>query len=196
MVDRISRVERKTKETDVQVTVHLDRAGEVTANTGIGFFDHMLNAFGKHAYLDLTVNARGDTHVDDHHTVEDVGIILGQGISKALGEKRSIQRFGTAAVPLDEALTRVSLDISGRGGFYLHGEFPREKTGTFDTYLAEDFFRALTLNAGLTVHMELAYGRNAHHIVESAFKSYAVAFRKAAAVSASFPGIPSTKGIL
>lgn len=196
MADRIGRIERKTKETEISATVRLDGRGDVTAETGIGFFDHMLGQLARHGLMDLIVKAKGDTHIDDHHTVEDVGIILGQAFLKALGEKRSIRRFSSSAVPLDEALARVDVDISGRGGFYLQGVFPHEKTGSFDAYLAEDFFRAFASNAGITIHMELVCGTNPHHIVESAFKSVAVALRDAVATDTRIAGVPSTKGVL
>jgi imidazoleglycerol-phosphate dehydratase len=196
MAERIGRVERKTRETEITATVRLDGRGDVTAETGIGFFDHMLDILGRHSLTDLIVKAKGDTHVDDHHTVEDVGIIIGQALLQALGDKRSIRRFGSAAVPLDEALTRVDLDISGRGGFFLHGTFPREKTGTFDAYLAEDFFRAFASQAGITLHMQLFSGGNPHHVVESAFKSLAVALRDSVTIDSRILGVPSTKGVL
>jgi imidazoleglycerol-phosphate dehydratase len=196
MAERIGRVERKTRETEITATVRLDGRGDVTAETGIGFFDHMLDILGRHSLIDLIVKAKGDTHVDDHHTVEDVGIILGQALLQALGDKRSIRRFGSAAVPLDEALTRVDLDISGRGGFFLHGVFPREKTGTFDAYLGEDFFRAFAAQSGITLHMHLFSGGNPHHVVESAFKSLAVALRDSVTIDSRILGVPSTKGVL
>jgi len=196
MADRIGRIERKTKETEISATVRLDGRGDVTAETGIGFFDHMLGQLARHGLMDLIVKAKGDTHIDDHHTVEDVGIILGQAFLKALGEKRSIRRFASAAVPLDESLARVDVDISGRGAFYMKGEFPHEKTGSFDAYLAEDFFKAFASNSAITIHMELVRGTNPHHIVESAFKSLAVALRDAVVTDTRIAGVPSTKGIL
>lgn len=196
MAERIGRVERRTKETEISATVRLDGRGEVSVETGIGFFDHMLQQLGRHGLMDLLVKAKGDTHIDDHHTVEDVGIILGQALLQALGDKRSIRRFASAAVPLDEAICRVDLDISGRGGFYLRGSFPREKTGTFDCYLAHDFFEAFATNAGITMHMELVAGDNPHHVVESAFKSVAVALRDATYLDNRVVGVPSTKGVL
>lgn len=196
MVDRIGRVERRTKETEITATVRLDGRGETTIETGIGFFDHMLDILGRHALLDLIVKAKGDTRIDDHHTVEDVGIIIGQALLQALGDKRSIRRFGSAGVPLDESLTRVDLDLSGRGGFFLHGEFPRERTGTFDAFLADDFFRAFAMNAGITLHMQLVSGTNPHHVIETAFKALAVALRDALAVDSRIVGVPSTKGVL
>ncbi|RMH54238.1 MAG: imidazoleglycerol-phosphate dehydratase HisB [Candidatus Hydrogenedentota bacterium] len=196
MVERIARRERKTRETELAVTVRLDGSGEVKAETGIGFFDHMLDQLGRHGLMDIIVQGSGDRHIDDHHTVEDVGILLGQAFRQALGEKRSIRRFGSAAVPLDEALVVVDLDISGRGGYFLAGEFPKEKTGTFDSYLAEDFFRAFATNAEITMHMEIRRGMNPHHIVESAFKSTAVALRDAVVVDSRIVGVPSTKGVL
>lgn len=196
MADRIGRVERRTRETEVSVTVRLDGNGEVTSETGIGFFDHMLAELGRHSQMDLIVKAKGDTHIDDHHTVEDVGIVAGESLKQALGEKRSIRRFGSAAVPLDETLVRVDLDISGRGGYYLHGAFPRQKTGNFDAFLAEDFFRAFCLHAAITVHMTIVHGDNPHHVVESAFKSLAAALGLAMVVDSHVTGVPSTKGLL
>ncbi|HBW46872.1 TPA: imidazoleglycerol-phosphate dehydratase HisB [bacterium] len=196
MNDRIGRVERKTRETEVVVTVRIDGSGEANVETGIGFFDHMLELFGRHSLMDIIVKAKGDIQIDEHHTVEDVGIVMGQALLQALGDKRSIQRFAVTAAPLDEALTRVNLDISGRGGFYLHGAFPREKTGGFDAFMAEDFFRALSQNAGLTVHMELVSGSNPHHVVETAFKALALSLKEAVTVDHRISGVPSTKGSL
>ncbi len=196
MAERIGRVDRRTRETEISATIRLDGRGEVSVETGIGFFDHMLQQLGRHGLMDLLVKAKGDTHIDDHHTVEDVGIILGQALLQALGDKRSIRRFSSAAVPLDEALCRVDLDISGRGGFFLKGAFPREKTGSFDCFLAGDFFSAFATNAGVTMHMELVGGTNPHHVVESAFKSVAVALRDATQIDSRIVGVPSTKGVL
>lgn len=196
MAERIGRVERKTRETEISATIRLDGRGDVKAETGIGFFDHMLQQLGRHGLMDLTVKAHGDIHIDDHHTVEDVGILLGQALLSALGDKRSIRRFASAAIPLDDALARVDLDISGRGGFFLKGAFPREKSGQFDCYLAGDFFSAFAMNAGLTLHMDLVCGTNPHHVVESAFKSLALALRDATALDSRIIGVPSTKGVL
>lgn len=196
MTARKARLDRKTKETRISLELDLDGTGDVQIETGVGFFDHMLSQLGHHSRMNLAVKAQGDTHIDDHHTVEDVGILLGMALKEALGDKSGIRRFGSSAVPLDDALARVDLDISGRGGFFLRGEFPREKCGSFDSFLAGDFFQALAQNAGITLHMELVSGTSPHHIVESAFKSTAAALRAALAVDERMKGVPSTKGVL
>jgi imidazoleglycerol-phosphate dehydratase len=156
----------------------------------------MLSVFARHGLLDLEVRAKGDVEIDPHHTVEDVAIVVGEAIKRALGDKKGIRRFGTAAVPLDEALSRATVDLSGRGLFEMHGAFPREKTGDFDCVLGEDFFRAFATNAGATLHLELVSGRNAHHILETAFKAVAVALRDAVVRDSRVEGVPSTKGVL
>ncbi len=187
---------RKTKETDVSVGLDLDGAGRTSVATGIGFLEHMLDLLGKHAGLDLEVRASGDTHVDAHHTVEDVGICLGKALAVALGDKRGIRRFGSASVPMDEAIADVSLDISGRPFLVFNAAFPTEKTGAFDAQLVEEFLRALAVNAGLTVHVRVPYGRDTHHIAEAIFKSFARALRDAVALDPRVSDVPSTKGVL
>lgn len=187
---------RKTKETDIRVSLGLDGGGQTSASTGVGFFDHMLDLLGRHAAFDLEVQASGDTEVDAHHTVEDVGICLGRALAAALGDKAGIRRFGFASVPMDEALAEVSLDISGRPYVVCEVAFPTEKTGEFDAQLAEEFLRALAVNAGLTLHVRVPYGRNTHHVVEAVFKALARALREAVAIDPRVTGVPSTKGTL
>ncbi len=193
---RAARESRKTKETDVSVCLDLDGQGNTAPATSIGFLDHMLDLFGRHAGFDLEVRATGDTHVDAHHTVEDVGICLGKALSAALGDKRGIRRFGFASVAMDEALAEVSLDISGRPFVVFNAAFPTEKTGVFDAQLVEEFLRALAVNAGLTLHVRVPYGKDTHHIAEAIFKSLARALREAVAVDPRVAGVPSTKGVL
>ena len=194
---RTGRIERRTNETDITVTVDLDGTGQSTMSTGVGFFDHMLDQLARHSLIDIAVTAKGDLHIDDHHTVEDVGIALGQAIRAALGERRGIVRYADALLPMDETLTRVAVDVSGRPFLVFRTTFPREKIGTFDTELVEEFFRALAVNAGLTLHIETLYGANAHHIAESCFKGVARALGAAVAVDPRSAGeIPSTKGRL
>ncbi|MFA0782725.1 MAG: hypothetical protein YYHSYBAR_001116 [Candidatus Fervidibacter sacchari] len=193
---RTAEVERQTAETQVRVKVNLDGTGKVQVDTGIGFFDHMLNTLLRHAWFDATVWARGDTHIDDHHTVEDTGIVLGQAIDKALGERKGVQRFGSAIVPMDEALVLCSVDLSGRSNAFV--ELPVEgKVGNFDAELAPEFFRALATNARITLHIKLLSGENKHHIIEAACKACAVALRQAIAIVPHLADqIPSTKETL
>jgi len=193
---RTGEMARKTKETDVRVRVNLDGSGQTSGRTGVGFFDHMLDLLGKHALIDLEVTATGDTHVDAHHTVEDVGICLGQALLAALGDKRGLRRFGFASVPMDEALAEVSLDVSGRPFVVCDVTYPTEKTGEFDAELAEEFIRAVAMNAGLTLHVRVPYGKNTHHVVEAMFKALARALRDALAMDPREQGVPSTKGTL
>lgn len=193
---RTATVSRTTGETDIEITVDLDGTGKISAETGVPFFDHMLDAFGRHATFDLDVHAKGDIDVDAHHTVEDVGIVLGQAIVEALGDKAGITRFGSAAVPMDEALVMGAIDISGRGQLHYDVELPIEIIGTFDTTLAKEFFIALAANAGLTLHIRSFTGENSHHIVEAAFKAAARALRQAVAIDPRVAGVPSTKGSL
>lgn len=193
---RTGEMARKTKETDVRVRVNLDGSGQTSGRTGVGFFDHMLDLLGKHAFIDLEVTATGDTHVDAHHTVEDVGICLGQALLAALGDKRGLRRFGFASVPMDEALAEVSLDVSGRPFVVCDVTYPTEKTGEFDAELAEEFIRAVAMNAGLTLHVRVPYGKNTHHVVEAMFKALARALRDALAMDPREQGVPSTKGTL
>ncbi|NKB28787.1 MAG: imidazoleglycerol-phosphate dehydratase HisB [Rhodobacteraceae bacterium] len=188
---------RKTSETDISVELILDGIGRFYNATGVGFFDHMLDQLAKHAMIDLKVRAEGDTHIDDHHTVEDVGITIGQALKEALADKRGITRYGECSLPMDDALVRVALDLSGRSYLVWNVEFPTAKIGDFDTELVREFFQALTSNAGLTLHVDLAHGLNSHHIAEAAFKAVAHALRQAVAVDERKQGeIPSTKGAL
>lgn len=194
---REGRVERKTAETDIQVRVALDGNGQCEIATGIGFFDHMLEQLGRHGLLDLEVTAKGDLHIDDHHTVEDVGIALGQAVREALGDKRGIQRYGHALAPMDEALTRVALDLSNRPFLVWRVDFPAEKIGGFDSELVREWFQAFAQNAGITLHVETFYGANAHHIAESCFKALARALRAAVEIDPrKADQVPSTKGAL
>jgi len=189
---RTATVTRKTAETDITVTVALD-GGEVSVSTGIGFFDHMLTAFGVHSGIGLTIEAKGDLQVDGHHTVEDTGIVLGQAIAKALGDKSGIARFGHFYVPMDESLCFAAMDISGRPFLAFDARFPEQKTGDYDTCLTPEFFRALAFHAGWTLHMRVEYGTNSHHMIEGLFKAVAHAMK--AAVQPK-DGVLSTKGSL
>ena len=196
-MSRVGEVTRTTKETDLHVRVVLDGRGESRVKTGIGFFDHMLEAFARHSLIDLTVEARGDLHVDGHHTVEDTGIVLGQALGKALGDRTGIRRYADSIVPLDEALVRCVLDVSGRPYLAYQIEIPKwQMLGDYDVFLTPEFFRALVLNAGLTVHLDLIRGDNPHHIVEAAFKAFARALDAATALDPRVTGVPSTKGSL
>jgi imidazoleglycerol-phosphate dehydratase len=195
-VGRSAVIERETKETAVTVRLGLDGSGTTDIATGVPFFDHMLDALGRHALIDLSVGASGDLDVDAHHTVEDVGICVGQAIAEALGDKAGIRRFGSAAVPLDEALVLAAVDISGRGSLTYEVDVPIEIIGTFDTTLAREFLAAVATNAGLTLHLHLVAGDNAHHIIEAAFKAFALALREAVAMDPRVVGVPSTKGSL
>lgn len=192
---RTATVTRKTKETDVSVTVTLDGSGRARVATGIGFFDHMLDQIARHGLIDLDVTAKGDLHIDDHHTVEDVGISLGQAVKKALGDMRGIARYAEATIPMDETLTRVAIDVSGRPFLVFRVAFPAAKIGTFDTELVREFFQAFATHAGVTLHVETFYGANAHHVAESCFKALARALRGAAAINPRAAGdLPTTKG--
>lgn len=188
---------RRTKETEVRVAVELDGTGRAEVRTGIGFFDHMLEALARHSLYDLSVQATGDLHVDQHHTVEDVGIVLGQALAQALGERRGIRRYGDATVPLDDALARVVADVSGRPYLAYHADPPApQKLGDYDVTLTPEFFRALATHAGLTLHVDLLRGQNAHHCVEAVFKAAARAFGEATSLDPRVVGVPSTKGSL
>jgi imidazoleglycerol-phosphate dehydratase len=196
-VGRTGEIRRTTKETDLHVRVDLDGRGTATVQTGIGFFDHMLEALARHGLLDLTVEARGDLHVDGHHTVEDTGIALGQAIANALGDRAGIRRYGDALVPLDEALVRAVIDVSGRPHLTYQIDIPKwQMLGDYDVFLTPEFFRALVLNAGLTAHLDLVRGDNPHHIVEAAFKAFARALDAATELDPRVTGVPSTKGTL
>lgn len=191
---RQAKLERKTKETSVTCALDLDGAGRTSVSTGIGFLDHMLELLGRHGLFDIELEARGDTEVDLHHTVEDVGIVLGQAFREALGEKKGIRRFGFASVPMDEALAQVSVDISGRGRAVVSGEVP--EGAPLSGPLLTGFLEALASNAGLTLHAELRRGKDAHHAIEAVFKSLARAMRAACEIDEREKGVPSTKGVL
>ncbi len=194
---RKAEIVRETKETKVRLAVNLDGTGGGTVSTGVGFFDHMLDLLARHARFDLDVEAKGDLHIDFHHTVEDVGIVLGQAVRRALGEMRGVTRYADVHLPMDETLTRVALDISGRPFLVFRTSFPTAKIGEFDTELVREFFQAFTSNAGVTLHVETLYGENSHHIAESCFKGLARALRAAVAIDPAAAGeIPSTKGAL
>jgi len=194
---RTASVERKTKETDVSVTVNLDGSGTYDVATGVGFFDHMLEQLSRHSLIDITVRAKGDLHIDQHHTVEDVGITLGLALKRALGDLKGIRRYADVHLPMDETLTRAAIDVSGRPFLVFKIPFSRDKIGDFDTELFEEFFRAFAFNAGLTLHVETLYGVNNHHMIESAFKATARALEAAVTIDPRRAGtIPSTKGSL
>ena len=193
---RTARVARTTGETDILVEIDLDGTGKTDVATGVGFFDHMLTALGRHSLIDLTVHCKGDTWVDDHHTVEDVGIALGQALREALGDKAGIRRFGDVCVPLDEALVLAAVDISGRGELYWDVPIGPDKVGTFDTELGHEFFAGFARDAGITLHLREIAGDNAHHILEATFKACARALRSAVEPDPRVSGIPSTKGVL
>lgn len=194
---RKATVARKTRETDITVSVDLDGSGRSDIRTGVGFFDHMLDQVARHGLIDLDIRAEGDLHIDFHHTVEDVGIALGQAIRQALGDMRGITRYADVHLPMDEALTRCAIDISGRPFLVFQAEFPRPKIGEFDTELVEEWFRAFAMNAGITLHVANLYGSNSHHIAESCFKALARALRTAIAIDPRrADAIPSTKGSL
>src|SRR6201985_1130010 len=190
-------IKRKTNETDIAVSVNLDGTGVYSMATRIGFLDHMLDQLSKHSLIDMTVKAKGDLHIDFHHTTEDVGIALGQAVKQALGDMKGITRYADVHVPMDEALTRVALDISGRPFLVFKAEFGRDKVGTFDTELVQEWFQAFAMNAGITLHVHTLYGTNDHHIAESCFKGLARALRAAFAIDPRAAGeVPSTKGTL
>jgi imidazoleglycerol-phosphate dehydratase len=194
---RTASIKRKTKETDVEVSVNLDGRGTSAISTGIGFLDHMLDLLARHSRVDIEVKAKGDLHIDHHHTTEDVGIALGQAVKQALGDMRGITRYADVHVPMDEALTRVTVDISGRPFLVFKAEFVRDKVGTFDTELVQEWFQAFAMNAGITLHAQTLYGTNDHHIAESCFKGLARALRAAVTIDERAKDeVPSTKGSL
>ena len=194
---RKAQINRKTAETDIALTLNLDGTGVAACVTGCGFLDHMLTLFAKHGRFDLSVTCTGDTYVDDHHTVEDIGICLGKAFAEALGDKRGIVRYGDIVLPMDEALILAAVDISGRGGCYYSLDIPTEKVGTFDTQLGKEFFDAFARDAGVTLHIRQLAGENSHHILEGAFKAVARSLAKAVAIDGKFADeIPSTKGVI
>ena len=194
---RAAEINRKTAETDIALKLNLDGKGESQIDTGVGFLDHMLTLFAKHGRFDLTVQCTGDTYVDDHHTVEDIGIALGQAFAEALGDKKGIRRYGREVLPMDEALVLTAVDFSGRSYLAYGLKIPTPTVGTFDTELVEEFWMAFTRNAKCTLHIHQMAGTNSHHIIEGAFKSAAKTMRAAVSVDAAFADeIPSTKGVL
>ena len=194
---RTAEIARKTAETDITLSLNLDGTGRGEIATGCGFLDHMLTLFARHGRFDLTVHCQGDTFVDDHHTVEDVGICLGDAFAKALGNLGGVNRYGSTILPMDEALILTAMDLSGRGMLCCELDLPTEKVGTFDTQLAEEFFLAFTRRCQCTLHIRQLAGKNSHHIIEGAFKSFGRALRQAAAIDPALNGeIPSTKGVL
>src|SRR4051794_40257170 len=196
MPDRTSEISRQTKETRVRVAMNLDGTGKSSPETGVGFFNHMLDLFSRHSLIDLTISAEGDLEVDSHHTVEDVGIVLGQCLEKALGDKRGIHRYGWAIVPMDESLAQVAIDLSGRPAFVFNVEFNPTPIGTFPTELVEEFFKALATTAKMNLHITVPYGTNNHHIAEAIFKATAKALRQAVVRDPRSDDVPSTKGSL
>ena len=196
-MSRAATLTRTTSETDITLSLDLDGTGRAEIDTGIGFLDHMLTALARHALIDLSVRAKGDLHIDFHHTTEDVGIVLGQALARALGDKRGVRRFGHAVVPMDEALAEAAIDLSGRPFLAWTADFPRDKVGEMDTELFEEFFRAFATNGMLALHVTVRAGRNAHHIAEACFKATARALRMAVEPDPRAAGaIPSTKGSL
>lgn len=194
MGKREAEVNRKTGETDIQVKLNLDGEGNYSINTGIGFFDHMLNLMTKHGLLDLALKAKGDLEVDSHHTIEDVGIALGQCLNRALGDKSGIKRYGTSFVPMDEVLASVSIDVSGRPFIVCDFNFTVDRVGEMDTEMVEEFLRAVAFNAGITLHARVLYGKNNHHMIEAVFKALGRALREATDIDPRIKGVMSTKG--
>jgi imidazoleglycerol-phosphate dehydratase len=195
-VTRTAEISRATKETDVRLSLTLDGSGAGTRSTGVGFFDHMLDLLARHGHLDLEVAVTGDLETGGHHTVEDTGIVLGQALDRALGDRAGIFRYGHAVVPMDEARASCALDLSGRPLLVFHADLPPGATGTFDHELAEEFFRAVSSAARMTLHLQVEAGTNAHHMIEAAFKAFARALRAAVSIDPDETGVPSTKGVL
>ena len=193
MNKRSAKVSRKTKETNIAITLDLDASGQTSIETGIGFFDHMLTSLARTSLFNLAVQAKGDLYVDQHHTIEDVGIVIGQAFAQAVGDRKGIQRFASAFVPMDEALARVALDISGRGFLAFDGAIPENPALNFDTQMVEEFFRAFATNAWLTLHITILSGKNTHHIVEAIFKAVGLALRQAVKIDPRIEGVLSTK---
>ncbi|MFY9254315.1 MAG: imidazoleglycerol-phosphate dehydratase HisB [Fuerstiella sp.] len=195
-MSRTAKISRETAETQIELSINLDGSGQNSIATGVGFFDHMLTLFARHGLFDLTVKANGDLHVDDHHTVEDVGICLGRAFHQALGDKQGISRYGSIALPMEESLVTSALDLSGRFVFVYNVPFPTEKIGTFDTELVQEFWNAFASNALMNLHLVLHHGSNSHHISEATFKATARALRQAITVDPRQTGVPSSKGTL
>ena len=193
---RRAEIERKTAETQISIKLNLDGEGTCDIATGIGFLDHMLTLLAKHSFMDLTVQAKGDLEVDSHHTVEDIGIVLGEALQEALGDKAGIHRYGNCFIPMDETLAQVCLDFSGRPFLAFGAEIPKIQLGNYDTEMTEEFFRAVAMHCGLTLHIRVLYGSNVHHIIEAIFKAFARAVAEAAAVDPRVKGVMSSKGVL
>ena len=196
MTQRTADISRKTKETQVRVAINLDGTGAAQIKTGVGFFDHMLDLLSRHSLIDLTVEAQGDLHIDAHHTVEDVGIVLGQALEKAVGDKKGIYRYGWAIVPMDESLAQVAIDLSGRPAFVYNVHYRGSMIGNFPVELVEEFFKSVATNAKMNLHVNVPYGTNNHHIAEAIFKATAKALRHAIENDPRNPNVPSTKGSL
>lgn len=196
MTPRIATIQRDTTETQIELTLNLDGEGQRELDLPVPFLRHMLDGFAKHGGFDLTVRARGDIDIDDHHTVEDIGIVLGQAFKQAIGDKAGIRRYGNRFTPMDEALAQATLDISGRPFLVFNGAFPKEYVGTFNTELVEEFFRAFSSNSGVTLHINIHYGTNTHHMIEAVFKAFGGALSEAVHRDPNIKGIPSTKGVL
>lgn len=195
-MSRIAKISRKTAETQIEIELNLDGSGKSSVDTGIGFFDHMLISFAKHGLFDLNVKVNGDLHVDCHHTIEDTGIVLGQAIKQALGDKKSIKRFGNFMLPMDEALVLCAIDLSGRPYLVFDGHFNAERVGYFDTEMVKEFFYAVSYSAEMNLHLKEMYGENSHHIIEAMFKAFARALDEAVSIDSRVQGLPSTKGAL
>lgn len=193
---RRAEIERKTAETQISIKLNLDGEGTCDIATGIGFLDHMLTLLAKHSFMDLTVKAKGDLEVDSHHTVEDIGIVLGEALQEALGDKAGIHRYGNCFIPMDETLAQVCLDFSGRPFLAFGAEIPKIQLGNYDTEMTEEFFRAVAMHCGLTLYIRVLYGSNVHHIIEAIFKAFARAVAEAAAVDPRVKGVMSSKGVL
>ncbi len=193
---RSEKITRTTAETSIMMNFAIDGAGNTDIQTGIGFLDHMLTLFAKHGHFDLTVNCLGDLEVDQHHSAEDIGIVLGQAFNKSIGTKEGIERYSTISIPMDEALSTVSVDISGRPFLVFNVDSLKDKVGTFDTELVEEFFRAFVSHSKITLHINLKYGKNSHHIIESIYKGFGRALRIASTINPDVKGIPSSKGVL
>lgn len=196
MSNRTATITRKTKETQLEITLDLDGQGDYEGSIGVPFLEHMLDLLARHGMIDLKISGQGDTQIDPHHTVEDIGIVLGQALAEALGDKRGITRFGSSTMPMEETLVRVVLDVCGRPFLHYQAEVQKERIGDFEVELAEDFFRSVAMNAGLTLHIELLHGKNSHHVIEAIFKAFARALRTAISIDERQSGVPSTKGIL